>query len=225
MFNFDIQTIIGYLYAIPGILFALSVHEFSHGWVADKLGDPTAKNSGRLTLNPSKHIDPIGLIAMFLVHVGWAKPVPVNTRYFKNAKRDTALVALAGPMSNLISAFVGTLIYWALVIALSLRAVTSSMPVWDGILIILANFIYLNIGLAIFNLIPIPPLDGSRILDAFLPTKLYLAYHKYEQIIRIVLLAVLIFDIISIAPAVEAVSGVMNNVSLFICDKIYSLFV
>lgn len=225
MFNFDTQTLIGYLYAIPGVLFALSVHEFSHGWVANKLGDPTAKISGRLTLNPMKHIDPLGLIAMFLVHVGWANPVPINTRYFKNAKRDTAFVALAGPMSNLISAFIGTFIYWALIIVLSLNPGLSAMPIWNGIIIIFVNFVYLNVGLAIFNLIPIPPLDGSRILDAFLPANLYLAYHKYEQIVRIVLLVVLIFDIISIAPAVDFISDAMYNVSFFVCDKIYSLFV
>lgn len=211
MFDFNLSTIIGYLYALPGIFFALSVHEFSHGFVASKLGDPTAKNYGRLTLNPLKHIDLMGLIAMFIVGVGWAKPVPVDSRYFKNAKRDMALTALAGPVSNFISAFVGLIVLNLYVILATRLVDVVPLTILQGILYILDSFVMLNIGLAIFNLIPIPPLDGSRILDSFLSPKALLAYHKYEDIIRIVLLALLIFDIFSIAPAISFVYNLMDK--------------
>lgn len=202
MFDFSRETIIGFLYALPGILFALSIHEFSHAYVANKLGDPTAKLMGRLTMNPVKHIDPLGIIAMFLVRFGWAKPVQVNSRYLKKPRRDMALVAIAGPVSNLISAIVGFIPFWLAVLFIH-RATFLSLEIKEGIIYILENFVYLNIALAIFNLIPIPPLDGSRILDSFLPPKALLLYHKYEDIIRIVLLVLLICEIITIAPIVD----------------------
>ena len=101
------SRLIEFLFVIPCVLIALSVHEVSHGWMAYKLGDPTAKNMGRLTLNPLKHLDPIGTLCMIFFHFGWARPVPINTRYFKNNKRDTALTAAAGPISNFIMAFAG----------------------------------------------------------------------------------------------------------------------
>lgn len=224
MFDFSVETIIGFLYAIPGVMFALSIHELSHGYVAYKLGDPTAKNMGRLTLNPMKHIDPIGLIAMFLVHVGWAKPVPINSRYFKKPKRDIALTALAGPVANLISAFIGFFVYYIFFfICLEFFPDFIQTAVFGGIITIIQSFLFLNIGLAIFNLIPIPPLDGSRILDAFLPPKVYLAYHKYEDIVRIALLVLLITDIISIAPVVDFVFIHMSTGAFYICDAIRNL--
>ncbi|MBE6651592.1 MAG: site-2 protease family protein [Ruminococcaceae bacterium] len=202
MFDFSRETIIGFLYALPGILFALSIHEFSHAYVANKLGDPTAKLMGRLTMNPIKHIDPLGIIAMFLVRFGWAKPVQVNSRYLKKPRRDMAFIAIAGPVSNLISAIVGFILFWLAVLFIH-RATFLSLEIKEGIIYILENFVYLNIALAIFNLIPIPPLDGSRILDSFLPPKALLLYHKYEDIIRIVLLVLLICEIITIAPIVD----------------------
>lgn len=215
MFDFSRETIIGFLYALPGILFALSIHEFSHGYVANKLGDPTAKLMGRLTMNPIKHIDPLGLIAMLLVHFGWAKPVPVNSRYLKKPRRDMALIAIAGPVSNLISAIVGFIPFWLAVLFIH-RATFLSLEIKEGIIYILENFVYLNIALAIFNLIPIPPLDGSRILDSFLPPKALLLYHKYEDIIRIVLLVLLICEIITIAPIVDWIFLKMLDVATII---------
>ena len=105
-----INTITELLFVIPCVLVALSVHEVSHGWMAYRLGDPTAKNLGRLSLNPLKHLDPIGTLCMIFFHFGWARPVPINTRYFKHNRRDTALTALAGPLSNIALAFLGTII-------------------------------------------------------------------------------------------------------------------
>lgn len=214
-----IEQIIGFLYALPGVLFALSVHEFSHGYVAYKLGDPTAKNFGRLTLNPLKHLDVFGAIAMLLVGVGWAKPVPVNTRYFKKYKRDTALVAFAGPLSNLISSFVGMLIYYGVVkLIFSFKPELFLSTVWTGLSQIIISFIFVNVGLAVFNFIPIPPLDGSRIVDSFLPQKLLVLYHKYERYISIIMLLVVISGFVSpyLQSAINFIVGHIENFVRFI---------
>ena len=208
-------NIIGFLYAIPGVLFALSVHEFSHGYVAYKLGDPTAKNYGRLTLNPIKHLDIFGAIAMLIVGVGWAKPVPVNTRYFKKYKRDTALVAIAGPLSNVLSAFVGTLLYYLIIkFIMTLKPDVFLSPLWSGISEIIVSFIFVNVGLAVFNLIPIPPLDGSRIVDSFLPQKLLVLYHKYERYISLILLLVVVSGFVSpyLQMAINFIVGHIENI-------------
>ncbi len=151
-------TIINLLYFLPGILWAMSIHEFSHGYVAYKLGDPTAARAGRLTLDPLKHIDPFGLIALFIVHIGWAKPVPVNPSYFRNPKRDMMLVALAGPASNFASAIAGFII-WKLLIDLNLNFV--------GLRQFMLSFTYINVAFGTFNLLPLPPLDGWRIVEFF----------------------------------------------------------
>ncbi len=206
----DANELVAILLSIPGVLLALAVHECAHGWMSYKLGDPTAKNLGRLTLNPIKHIDPIGLICMILFRFGWAKPVPVNARYYKKPRRDMALVAAAGPISNLIMCIFGMLmlhiIYLfysftpdALPFALIWNTALYSDPVEMGTLaklvyvlfIFFQQFSLLNICLAVFNLLPIPPLDGSRIMYIFLPTKAYFGIMKYERIIMMVMLVLL----------------------------------
>lgn len=181
------------LLSLPIVLLALCLHETAHGFVAYKLGDPTARNLGRLTLNPLKHLDPIGFICMLLFGFGWAKPVPINTRYFKNPKRDMAISALAGPVSNLLLAVV-----FALLLKLYYSFFIFSVPT-DAAYFIYLFFVLgirLNITLAVFNLIPIPPLDGSRIMLLFLPTDTYFKIMRYERYLSIALMIALAFGLL-----------------------------
>ena len=164
------------------VLFSLTVHEVSHGLVSYLLGDDTAKRMGRLTLNPIKHIDLFGALCMFFFHFGWAKAVPINPTKYKNFRLGTVLVSFAGSLSNLILAFIASFIYVYL---------WDIMHIYSGLAIdFLQMFIVMNIGLAVFNFVPISPLDGSKILLAFLPEKYYrfiLTYERYGFIILIIL--------------------------------------
>ena len=222
MFNLDPQKIFEILIRIPIVLISLSVHEVAHGYAAYKLGDPTARNLGRLSLNPLKHLDPIGTLCMLLFRFGWAKPVPISTRYFKNPKRGMAISALAGPLSNLIMSFVAYIIsIYVLVFSINGGHVVFDLS-WDLIAItdpgkflyvlylFFDTFFLLNISLAVFNLLPIPPLDGSRILFVILPDKAYFAVMKYEQIIYFVLMGCLFFGVLD--PAINAVFSFFINI-------------
>lgn len=182
------------------MLIALTVHEVAHGWMAFKLGDPTARNLGRLTLNPLKHIDPLGTICMIFFHFGWAKPVPINSRYFKKPRRDMALTAAAGPVSNFIMAFIGILLRQILIAIFSAFPASSSFA-WNiqyAAIMLTEYFHILNLSLGVFNLIPIPPLDGSRIFLTFLPAKYYFGIMKYERYIQLALMLLLWTGIISL---------------------------
>ena len=182
------DRLVYYLLSAVAALIALTVHEYCHGYAAYKLGDDTAKNFGRLTLNPIKHIDPYGAICMVLFHVGWAKPVPVNARNFKDPKKGFAITAAAGPASNLILGFFSALIYlvvFALVRDLTFTSKTFGYLLISNTLSFLYIFHSINIGLGLFNLLPIPPFDGSRLLNVFLPPKAYYAIMKYERQIYI----------------------------------------
>lgn len=162
-------------------LVALTIHEYAHGFVAYKLGDDTAKSLGRLSLNPIKHIDPYGAICMILFHFGWAKPVPINPRNFKNPRGGFALTAIAGPATNLVVGFFTALIY---LICLSTFKETGNAFIDNfevNILLFLLYFFTINIGLGVFNLIPVPPFDGSRIVNVILPPKWYFKVMKYER--------------------------------------------
>ena len=173
-----------YILSALAALVALTVHEYAHGYAAYKLGDDTAKNFGRLTLNPVKHLDPIGTICMIFLHVGWAKPVPINTRNFKNPRKDFAITAVAGPISNLVLAFVSALLYlllFAIVRDIRFETANFGYNLVNNTLLFLMVFHSINIGFAIFNLLPIPPLDGSRLLGIILPPKAYYFILKHEQ--------------------------------------------
>jgi Zn-dependent protease len=176
----------------PVILLSLTIHEYAHGWVANKLGDPTAEQMGRLTLNPIAHLDVLGTILMFVVGFGWAKPVPINPINFKDPKKGTLLVAIAGPLSNLATAIVAGLILSAMIP----KMITGEL-VFAGayavipVIIILA-LVY-GIALAVFNMLPIPPLDGSRVLYAVLPQRELRVYRQFEPYGVLVLFGLFIF--------------------------------
>ena len=177
----------------PPLLLALTFHELAHGYVAYSYGDPTAQQSGRLTLNPLKHLDPLGTILFFIMHIGWAKPVPVNPSYFKRPERDMLWVALAGPGANLLLALTSAVFLKLLI------AVQGLLPLFllKPLLLMLTASIWINIMLAVFNLLPIPPLDGGRVLAGLLPPQLAPAYRRVEPFGFILLLALFYSGLIS----------------------------
>ena len=203
------EGIVSFLLSLPCILIALSGHELAHGWMAWKLGDPTARNLGRLTLNPLKHLDPLGTLAMVLFGFGWARPVPINPRYFKHNRRDFALTALAGPLANFIMGFIGLLL--AHIIVLLIGAVTPTTGFgagfWKAAFDMALNFCTINLSLGVFNLIPVPPLDGSRIFLVWLPPKYYCGLMKYERYIQLGLMLLLWSGLVSL-PLGYAVRGI-----------------
>ena len=177
---------------LPPLLFALTFHELAHGYVAYRLGDPTARNAGRLTMNPLKHLDPLGVLAFIIMKIGWAKPVPVDPRYFKNPQKDMLMVALAGPASNVILAIASAILARALV-ALNLLPMFILQPVIG----MLVASVWINIMLAVFNCLPIPPLDGSKVLMGLLPYEAARSYAKLEPFGFLLLLALFYTGIIS----------------------------
>jgi Zn-dependent protease len=176
----------------PVILFALTIHEYCHGFVANYLGDDTALRQGRLTLNPIAHLDVIGTILMFMVGFGWAKPVPVNPLNFKNPKKGMLLVALAGPVSNLLTAIVAAIFLRNLIPTI----ITSDQAIsgfYSTLLVVIVLTVIYGVALAIFNLLPIPPLDGSRVLYGVLPERQAYAYSRFEPYGVMALFALFLF--------------------------------
>ena len=191
------STLLLFLLALPGRVLAISAHESAHGWVAEKCGDPTARMLGRITLNPMKHLDPLGLACMLLLGIGWAKPVPVNPRNFRNYRRDDLLVSIAGVTMNLILFLLGSIVYYVIVgfslknegLYLSLFYTQTGIAYY--LMQMLHYLIITNLSLAIFNLIPVPPLDGYHVLnDLVLKRNLFATQQaaRYGQIALLVLM-------------------------------------
>lgn len=185
----DWQGLLYLLEQIAAVLLCLTVHETCHGLAAYCLGDPTAKREHRLSLNPLRHIDPLGALMMLLAGFGWAKPVPVDSRYFKHPKTGMALTALAGPVSNLAMAYISLVLRNFLI----LYYLNSGSAFLLQLIDFLALFVLLNVGLGVFNLIPFPPLDGSKVVEGLFPDRLYFTLMRYERWGMFVLLAVLWF--------------------------------
>ena len=221
---FGADYIIQKIISIPLILIALVGHELAHGYVSTWLGDPTPKAYGRLSLNPLNHIDPIGALLMLLVGFGWAKPVMINPQYYKNRKWGTALVSLAGPLSNLIMAFLALLIYVVFLVICIATGLANNIPEsvinWSGqIAILLASY---NLSFMLFNLIPIPPLDGSKVLGAFLPNEVYYKMLNFERYYTLILFGVIfllsrlgVFSVVIQGGISVILNGMLSLLSVF----------
>lgn len=208
LFNsLDLSAILAALLRVLGVLLCLTVHETSHGLAAYALGDPTAKREQRLSFNPLHHIDWLGFASMLILGFGWAKPVPIDMRYFKKPKQGMAITALAGPVSNLLL---------AILLLLGSKAVYLWAPytvAWDFVYYFFLRTAALSIGLGVFNLIPIPPLDGSKVLAAVLPDTAYnklMYYERYGMIAVLVLMYLGIGDNI-LGQAITAVYTLLTN--------------
>ncbi|PIS09023.1 site-2 protease family protein [Candidatus Beckwithbacteria bacterium CG10_big_fil_rev_8_21_14_0_10_34_10] len=207
MLDLLINNPLVFLIWLISILAAVSIHEFAHSFMADKLGDPTPRLAGRLTLNPIAHLDPLGTLALIVAQVGWGKPVPVDPYNFRNPKRDSALVSLAGPLSNFILAGLISLIIKFLPLTLNPLLIFS----------FIYPFLAINIGLGVFNLIPIPPLDGSKVLTGLLPTNLALKVEETMAEYGLILLIAILLPIfngtslasIVIFPIIQTILGLL----------------
>lgn len=218
--GFDFSYLLGIIQSLIPAVICITLHELSHGYMAYRLGDNTAKERGRLTLNPLKHIDVIGFLMMLVFHFGWAKPVPVNMYNFKNPKRGMAITALAGPVSNFLITIVFLLIYGVAYIPLYKSKV--------GVFLLntAALTAYCSLGLGIFNMIPVPPLDGSKVLASVMSDESYyklMRYEKYGMIIIVVLVATGVLG----SPISQAVNFVFDRLSIiaqWACDAVFYLF-
>lgn len=206
--------ILNLLLTIPGVLIALTFHEFAHAWAANKLGDETPKVQGRLNLNPLSHIDPVGFIFLIVAGFGWGKPVQIDVRNFKgkySISKAEAIVSAAGPIMNFILAFVFMIIYYILFAITDV--ITGLSAQWQQIIEILISYtISINIGLGVFNLIPVPPLDGSKILMHFLPYKAKEWFYRNSQIFYLIFLVLIVtrLSTVILTPIFSAVFNALN---------------
>jgi len=200
MFDFSLTGLIA---GLPGLLIALVIHEYAHAKAADAMGDFTPRMTGRLTLNPRAHIDPIGLVMLMVAHFGWAKPVMINSRNFRDWKKGELLVALAGPAANLIIAF----------LALAAMAILFKAGLFsEGVRLVLSMMVLYNINFAIFNLLPLPPLDGSKVLMVLLPGRFAYELMKLERYSFIILIFLMMTPFLTmiLIPLQKLVLGVFN---------------
>lgn len=204
MFDFDIVRIVA---GLPGLLIALVVHEYAHARAAVAMGDPTPAMMGRLTLNPKEHIDPVGLLALLLVQFGWAKPVVYNPRNFRNWRKGDIIVALAGPGANLAIGFIATFAYYLMY--------RLGMDMSVGVHSVMRLIIIFNVNFAIFNMLPIPPLDGSKVLMNILPGNLAYRFAQLEQYSFFILIGLMMTPILGM---------IIIPISRFVMDM-YSLII
>lgn len=201
--------ILSLLLTIPGVLLAITFHEYAHGFAADKLGDPTPRNQGRLSLNPLAHLDPFGVIMLIFAHIGWGKPVQINPNNFNrniSVRKAEAIVAAAGPVTNFILAFIITIIsctIWTFAPSFTYT------QVGNIIILMLQYAVLTNVGLGVFNLIPLPPLDGSKILMGFLSYNAKRWFEEHEKLFYIIFLIIWITPIseLIISPAIVAITN------------------
>jgi len=193
------------IYTIPAILIAISMHEFAHGYMSYRLGDPTPKQNGRLSLNPLQHLDPMGTLCLLILHFGWAKPVRVNPDYYQNKKMGMVMVALAGPVMNLCIALMATFGMGIILKVTGGEAGTATQFLFT----FLSYTSMINTGLGVFNLIPVPPLDGSKVLGAILTEDKYFKYMQYEKYGMIILVILLMLNILD-GPLGALISGSSN---------------
>ena len=208
-------------------LVALTIHEYAHGYVAYRLGDYTAKSMGRLSLNPIKHLDPFGALCMVFFHFGWAKPVPIDPRNFKNPRRGFAITALAGPLTNLVVGFFTAFFYLLGISTLKYTSVAYLNALQTDLILFLFYFFLINVGLGVFNLIPIPPFDGSRILNVVLPRKWYFRIMKYEKqiywgVIAWLFLGDNVYDMLMRVPLVANIPALRAILRIFSLSDILS---
>lgn len=190
------------LLSLPAVLWAITFHEFCHGYAAYRLGDPTAMRSGRLTLNPLAHLDPVGALLLLVARFGWAKPVPIDPRFFKNPGRDMVIVSLAGAAGNIATAFLAGLL---------MRVMPKALLMNYAVLNFMVLMVFINLGLAVFNLLPIPPLDGSKILYVLLPPRWMEAYYKLERYGMLILMVLVIFGVVQqvMSPVVRFIASLV----------------
>ena len=218
----DPSALIGLIVSLPAVIIAMTFHEFAHAYAADKLGDETPRSQGRVTLNPLKHIDPVGFVMLLFAGFGWGRPVQINPIRFKrdiSMSKGEAIVAFAGPLMNFILAIISTL-----VLGLSIKfnlLLNLSIDVQSLIIVFLYEMIFMNIGLGVFNLIPIPPLDGSKVLRHFLPTKAQMWLDEKQEILYILFLVLIMFRRTSVItePIIKAVAYAI----LYIVSKLLGI--
>lgn len=217
--NGDFFSVVIHVLAILMVIFlVLPFHEWAHAWVASLLGDTSIKYRGRLSLNPMSHIDYMGALCLLLFGFGWAKPVPVDSRNFKNPKVGMAITALAGPVANIVAGIAGGFIFYAFVYLTPQFIATT---VGSYVMLFLQYYIVINCSLAVFNLIPIPPLDGSKIMFAFMPDKWVYKFYQYQQIFSIVLISLLFVGVLDVP--LYYLESLLTQFISFICSLPFEL--
>ena len=206
----DLDTLI---YVVPAIIITVTLHELAHGWVSYKFGDPTPKLDGRLSLNPLHHLDPIGTIALLLVGFGWAKPVHIDPRYYKDAKTGIVWTAFAGPLMNFIIAFVAIFLFNLLLkVPVSIFSSEIMTRIFIYLIYLMQYTALISLGQAIFNMIPVPPLDGSKIIAGLLPDHIYEWFLRNEQLLSMLIFVLLFTNIIN-GPLLQLRNTIFNGMA------------